>query len=153
MTGRDGRLVLDSISRLGELFREIRYSDKPSECELSTFSFDSSRASDESLRVIDLATKYSLLVETGEQSDRNSERIDRKLQLSRMIAPRWELGINSRGAIVLSGKEINAIFSSNAEADFEKIKKERIERMTAPCFGVAETTSSQPSLFDEIENG
>jgi hypothetical protein len=150
MTGRDGRLVLDSIHRLGELFREIRYSDKPSECELSTFSFDSTRASDESLRIIDLATKYSLLVETSEQSDRNSERIDRKLQISRMIAPRWELGINSRGAIVLSGKEVDAIFSGNADSDFEEIKKQRIRRMTGPCFGAAPRVRNQPSLFDEV---
>jgi hypothetical protein len=94
MSGSDGRLVLDSVHRLGELFREIQYSDKPSECELTTFSFDASKASDEAIRIIQLAINYSLLVEVSKQSDRNSQRIDRKLQISRMIAPRWELGIN-----------------------------------------------------------
>ena len=38
--GKDGKFVQDAIGRLGTLFRSIRYSDKPSECSLSTFSYE-----------------------------------------------------------------------------------------------------------------
>lgn len=153
MTGSDGRLVLDSMHRLGELFREIQYSDKPSECELTTFSFDSSQASEEATRIIQLAINYSLLIEVSKQSDRNSQRIDRKLQISRMIAPRWELGINSRGAISLSSKEIDAIFTGLGQTAFASVLKDRVSRMTAPCFGTVNESMDQQTLFKGLLDG
>jgi hypothetical protein len=40
MAGEDGKRVQDSIARLATLFREIRFSHKPSECSAVTFSYD-----------------------------------------------------------------------------------------------------------------
>ena len=137
MSGADGKILQDSIGRLGELFRSIRFSHKPTECSLVTFSCDLSRVSEESRRVIDLAQKWSLLVDVGVQRDRNSARVDVKLQLNRMLAPRWDLTISRRGVLPLPEDDVNAIFDINHAANFDRMLADRIARMTAPAFGHA----------------
>jgi hypothetical protein len=91
MIGRDGQHAMDAINRLGTLFRGIRFSDKPSECSCSTFSSDIAKCTNLTRYYLDLCVKWSLLLHVGKQRDRNSERIDEKYQLNRMLAPRWDV--------------------------------------------------------------
>ena len=135
MIGRDGQLVIDSINRLGTLFRGIRFSEKPSECSCSTFSADVSRSSEASRRVLDLAEKWSLLIDVGGQRDRNTDRIDGKYQLNRMLAPRWDLSIYRRGVLALTPEELNAVFDAEYVNTFDSLAETRIARMSAPFFG------------------
>ena len=137
--GKDGKLVQDAINRLGTVFRSVRYSDKPSECSLSTFSCDPAAATAETRRLIALAEKWSLLVDVGVQPDRNSERIDRKLQINRMLAPRWDISSSRRGALVISGDDLNAVFDPAFTHKFEDRLKIRVGRMTAPFFAAGST--------------
>ena len=145
MTGKDGKSLQDGISRLGTLFRSVRYSDKPSECSLSTFSYEPASVSEETLRLIKLAEQCSLLVNVGVQRDRNSERVDMKYQLNRMLASRWDISPARRGALAMSGDDVNAIFDSEYTDQFDGRLKSRIERMTAPFFGIKPTTRSKTS--------
>lgn len=138
MTGNDGKLVQDAVNRLCTLFRSIRYSHKPSECSLSTFSYEQASVSDETQRLIDLAEKWLLLVYVGGQSDRNSERVDMKFQLGRMLAPKWDISFSRRGALVVSGDDLNAVFDPTFTSQFEDKLKARIDRMTAPFFGTTQ---------------
>jgi hypothetical protein len=135
-TGENGELVRASINRLAELFRDIRFSDKPSECSICTFSVDESLISKTAREVIKAAENWSLLVdiESG-QRDRNSNRVDAKYQINRMLAPRWDLPIYRRGAVSLNSEEVNSIFDPADTGKFDKLSGERIERMTAPFFG------------------
>jgi hypothetical protein len=133
--GGDGPLLQDSISRLGELFRSIRFSDKPVECSCSTFSCDGTRISEEAFRLLDLAQQWSLLINVGGQKDRNSKRVDLKLQLNPMLCPRYDLSIARRGVIPLRPEEVNAIFDPEYTSVLPKFIKARVERMTAPFFG------------------
>ena len=133
--GREGKQIHDAINRLGTLFRGIRYSHKPSECSLSAFSYDASSVSEESRRLIDLAQDWSLLVSVGSQRDRNSTRVDVKLQFNRMLAPLFDLPVSRRGVLSLSGAEVNAIFDPQHTQEFEECQRLRIDRMTAPYFG------------------
>jgi hypothetical protein len=135
MIGRDGQLVMDAINRLSTLFRGIRFSEKPSECSCSSFSVDPSRSSEKARRILDLAEKWSLVIDVGAQSDRNTDRIDRKYQLNRMLAPRWNLSIYRRGVIALTAKEINSIFDPDHAKEFDQLFEARIDRMRAPFFG------------------
>ena len=134
MAGSDGKRIQDSISRLATLFREIRFSNKPSECSVSAFSYDRAKASDEARRVIDNALNWSLLVEVRDQRDRNSMRVDQKLQLNRMLAPRWDLPIYRRGVLALSQDEVNAIFDDDHAEEFDALVQKRVDRMMAPPF-------------------
>ena len=133
--GKDGPIVMEGINRLAELFREIRFSDKPPECSLCTFSYDKSKCSEQAQRIIETAENYSLLTSFGGRKDRNSMRVDMKYQINSMLAPRWDLPVARRSVIALNPREVNAIFDPNHRSEFEELKKIRRERMTAPFFG------------------
>jgi hypothetical protein len=133
--GEDARHVRESLERLGVLMQRIRFSDKPSECSLTTFSFDDTKISAQSKRIIDLAKKELFLVDVGSQKDRNTGAPHAKIQIHRMLAPRWDLPIYRRGAIALQPEEVNAIFDARDKADFEVVLENRLTRMEAPYFG------------------
>lgn len=135
MIGREGQQVMDGMNRLGTLFRGIRFSEKPSECSCSSFSADVSRCSETARRILDLAEKWSLVIDVGGQPDRNTDRIDRKYQLNRMLAPRWDLSIYRRGVIALTAKEVNAVFDPEHAKEFDDLAEARLARMRAPFFG------------------
>src|SRR5437870_13188279 len=59
--GEQGGHVQTAIHRLANLFREIRFSDKPAECSLSTFSTNSAEVSEKARGVLELAENWSLL--------------------------------------------------------------------------------------------
>lgn len=60
--GRFGNLVQRSVRNLCNLFRAIRFSDKPVESSLCTFAVDLLSLSEEAKQVIQLAEQYSLLL-------------------------------------------------------------------------------------------
>lgn len=156
MMGRDGQLVMDSINRLGTLFRGIRFAEKPAECSCVTFSADISQSTKVSRHTLDVAQKWSLLLDVGGQRDRNTDRIDAKFQLNPMLAPRWDLPIYRRGVLALTADELNAIFDPAFSAEFEKLAGTRIARMSAPLFGDRSRNSEAnppqtASLFGEDE--
>lgn len=142
LIGRDGRFVMDSIERLGTLYRGIRFSRKPSECSCSTFSADLSRCSTDAVRILKLAENWSLIIEVGGQRDRNTERIDAKFQINPMLAPQWDLSIYRRGAVALTPEEVNAVFDPEHSTEFKSLADKRIERMMPPFFGRRAPTQS-----------
>jgi hypothetical protein len=136
MPGDDGAAIRASIRRLATLFREIRYSDKPSEKSLCTFSADMTKASPEAQRIVSLAEKWSLLLRVTEgQKDKNTFRIDEKLFINPMLAPKWDLPVSRGGALALPTKEVNAIFDEQFSETFEILQSARVSAMTAPLFG------------------
>lgn len=151
MTGRDGQNIQDAINRLGTLLRSIRFSDKPAECSCSAFSCDLSRVSAEARKYVDLAQKWSLLIDVGDQYDRNTKRRDLKFQLNRMLAPRWGIAFYRRGVLALSPEEVNAIFDPAQAGRFDEVLRLRVDRMTAPFFG-RKPTSSPPKSQKKSQN-
>jgi hypothetical protein len=148
--GPEGAAVQQCINRLATLFRGIRFSDKPSECSICTFSACLDSVSKEAKTNIELAENYSLLVKISKgQRDRNSGRIDSKYQINPMLSPLWDLPISRRGAIALSPAEIDAIFGEGGSKAFTSLLNTRLARMTAPTFGKKTKTSSaqEPDLF------
>lgn len=133
IAGSDGKLIRDSIERLATFFKEVRFSDKPSECSLVAFSVDLTKVSVETERIIDLAEKWSLLINIeGGQYDKNSSRKDAKYQLNPMLAPRWDLPIARRGAISLSHNIVDSIFDTSKTNKFEQLLKDRTKLMFFP---------------------
>lgn len=131
--GEDGRILQESIIRLAELFRTIRFSAKPVECSLCSFSTDSTKLTEDAKKFIVLAEKYSLLIGFGEgQKDKNSMRVDAKYQLNSMLAPRWDLPIYRRGVIPLEVDLANAIFDPSKAESFQKLLAARIAGMSPP---------------------
>lgn len=143
----EGKKIQESISRLGLFFKKMRYSDKPVECSLNTFSYDPNKISEESSKIIKFAQRWSLLIEVGTQKDRNTSAIHPQIQLNRILSPRWDLPIARRGTIALQPDEINAIFDSSLACNFDDVLKVRVNRMNAPLFGKPPSAPKQPTLF------
>jgi hypothetical protein len=149
-SGIYGKFIRDGVERLAMLFREVRFSDKPSEKSLLSFSADFSKVSEDTRKVIDLAEQWSLLIYVGEQRNRNTKRMDAKYQLNSMLSPRWDLPIYRGGTIDLSIEEVNAIFDHTCHEQYEEIVKSRKGRMNAPFRSIKSRRKAlehQPSLF------
>ena len=130
------KVLSDCVARIATLLRTIRFSDKPSECSLSSFSLNFSIASAEAAKIIELAEKHSLIIKIDRgRKNKNSKEINALYQINRMLAPLWELPINRRGTLELSPKMVEAIFAKNPEIVFEKIVSEIEEKLNAPGFG------------------
>jgi hypothetical protein len=129
----EGEHVRDGVKRIADLIRDIRFSDKPSECSLCAFSTDMTSVTTDARRILESAVQWSLLVGVeGGQRDKNRASVDYKYQISRMLAPRWDLPISRRGTLALTAREVNAIFDPGRVEEFKKIRNERVSRMNAP---------------------
>jgi len=142
--GPVGTEVRDAMTKLGQLLRDLRFSDKPSESSLSSFSVDLLGAQEPARENLANAENWSMLIKiAGGQHDRNEGRVDDKYQVHPMLAPRWDLPVARRGAIALSGDEVNAIFGTNSGDAFERVIKRRLSPMLAPMFSEADENGSR----------
>ncbi|PII37952.1 hypothetical protein T190_28390 [Sinorhizobium meliloti CCBAU 01290] len=97
--GPDGIVIQAAVERLANIFRINRFSDKPVEISLCSFSVSEREVSDEARRVLGLAEARAFLHRIpGGQKERNSEDVTAKFQLSPMLAPRWDLPLSRRGS-------------------------------------------------------
>jgi len=138
--------VQEGIKNLCELFSDIRYSDKPSECSLCAFSTEIHQCSDNAKSVIDLAEKLSLLIRQPGRKNKNKARTSDCFQINPMLAPKWRLPISIRGVIELNPDEANSIFDRDYWKDFESTKTKRTSRMNAPTFGTNSHSEEQLQL-------
>jgi hypothetical protein len=151
--GEDGAFLQESISRLAELFRVIRFSSKPVECSICSMSLDFATASTQSKKYLDLAVKYSLLIEiSGGQRDRNSMRVDVKYQLNSILSPIWDLPISRRGVLPLQTDLVDSIFDPDKCSGFQELLKLRTAGMNPPFerklkTGMPNQNSTQSDLF------
>jgi len=147
LSGPLGSSLQQAISNLAELFKDIRFSDKPSECSLCTFSVSWHECSETAKEIIQAAEHSSLLISLTEGAiDKNSNRLNKRYQISSMLAPRWDIPISKRGDITLSPEEVEAIFVSANADEFKKIKSKRLERMLAPFDEKTTKPSNEPTL-------
>ena len=131
--GGDGDHVQAAILRLGDLFRRLRYSDKPVESSLASFSTDPTSCSDRAREIIELAAQWALLVRVYKgEKDRNTGFIRSKYHLNRLLSPRWDLPTARRGTIALTGEEVNAIFDPEHADTFAGVLSRRLGRMNVP---------------------
>lgn len=152
--GGDGKNVRDSISRLATLFREIRFSDKPAEVSLITFSVDISKVTEKARNIIELAEKWSLIVRVpGGQKGKRLKRVDPKYQLNCTAAPRWDLSVARRGTLALNPDEVSSIFDPDCSDEFDALLKERIDRMTAPSFGKKKVENEKKKIENNSQKG
>lgn len=149
--GVRGEFVQNAVARLGEFFRHLRFSRKPSESSLASFSTDLSKCSIQAREIVHLAERSALLIEVDRgQRERNSGMAEPKFHLNRLLSPRWDLPVARRGAVRLSSDEVNAIFDPDMANQFESILNVRLARMNPP-FGHPRSTKSD--LQGELELG
>lgn len=123
-----------AVQALAEFFSAVRFSLKPAECDLSTFTIPTNAGTAAARSVLEHAENWSYLVriESG-GSDRNDiHAVDDKYQLSPMLAPRWEVSEYRRGAISLNEPLFNAIFDPSKRDSLEKLFNDRLKGMQEP---------------------
>lgn len=132
--GSIGRDCEEAIRRFGNLLREVRLSDKPSEVSVSTFSSNLSGATPASLEILDRCVRHGMLVEVPEgRASRNNGPQHRRFQLHPMIAPSFGVSTAKRGDLTLSGREVASIFDPQvSEERYLAMVRRRLAPMTAP---------------------
>lgn len=134
------------VDRLAALFREIRFSDKPPECSLITFSVAESSLPSGIGDLLAEAQQWSLIIRIrGGQKDKNSFRVDSKFQLNSMLCPLWDLSVSRRGALSLSAAELSAMFNTVTDYEYVGLKRARLRRMNAP-FGIEPAAGSPDQM-------
>lgn len=114
--GQQGEECEIAIRRLGQYMHSIRYADKPSEIDISTFSTSLTHVSPDALAVLERCVSHGLLIEVkGGRSGRNHGTRHRKFQLHPMLTPLWGLRPGRRGNATLERATVEAIFSPKVE--------------------------------------
>lgn len=145
--GSDGVIMRECISKLANFFREFKYSDKPSEKTLISFSYVDSEISAEARKFIDMAEKWSQIIELDSgHKDRNSKKIRKKYRLNKMLCPRWELSISSGGTIQFSPEEIEVIFTNVRDHRYNIVMSRRLQKLNFPFNTIKKST---PDLFND----
>jgi hypothetical protein len=145
--GQVGDDTQRAIRRLGDLFRDMRFSDKPVEVGCSTFITDRQGLSRGAVIVLDSAISHNLILEVPNgRREKNTGVLQHKYQLNPMLAPLFDLSLARRGQASLSAVELNAIFDSSvSDSAFGAVKERLLARMSAP-FRVE--SLSQGKLFE-----
>lgn len=145
--GQTGTDCDRAIRRFASLLQDIRYSDKPSEVNVTSFSSSFEGADPRATQVVEECVKHRLLLEVaGGRQARNRGSVHRKYQLHPMLAPFFGLGLGRRGDLSLSGYEVSTVFSPDSDdARFRKFAKERVAPMLAPF-----SVSDEGFLFDGV---
>ena len=147
--GDDGLQIQAAVDRLANIMRINRFSDKPVEVSLSTFTLNESDLDTEARRILKLTEDRAFIHRIpGGQRDRNSEEIDSKFQISPMLAPRWDLPLVRRGAIPLNAAEANAIFCSGYRESYDSLVRSFNSRVNFPFKGAPEGSENQLGLFE-----
>lgn len=145
--GDHSEAVHRGVERVANLFRNVRFSDKPAECSLIAFSFSEVDASVLAKQVIEHAAANSLLIRVLEGGkDRNDKGVHAKYQINPMLCPRYDLPLSRRGTMALTSDEIDAIFADPEPIRFEQVAAARLERMNAPFRRRSKVSVGQTNL-------
>lgn len=140
-----GRQVTNSLNRIGRFLQEIKYSDIPPECSISSFALDKTNLDNKASQVLSYLENYSYIIPGEQRRDKNSNSLLDVYQINGLIGFQWELSTSIRGIIQLTRDETAAIFSDTHSEKFEHLLRQRLKKYNAP-FDTAEDTLSQ-NLF------
>lgn len=125
--------VRDSIESVAVLFRTVRYSDSPSECDLCAFSVPLETLTADSRRTLQVAENWSYLIRIKEgRRNKNNNQVDALYQLGPMLAPRWEVSEHRRGSMELPTELANAMFDPARRPSLAALMKKRVSRLFTP---------------------
>lgn len=135
------------VERLGAFLRTARYALKIPEVSPLTVSFSDSDLNPNARVALRYALNYSFLFESYKgRPDRNSDKLNRKIQINPMLSPRWGLPTGRRGDINLSPEIVNAIFDIEMANEFKTVLNLVTNRWNSLTAG-AQGAEMQERLF------
>lgn len=136
-----------ATNRFASVLRAARYALRIPEVSPLAVSFLDDDLSDESREVLQYAIHYSFIFENKNgRRDRNTQRLNRKVQLNPMMAPVWGLPLGRRGDLKLTRQMLNYIFEPALGEDFEKALRE-LDRTWNNPFRTRSARQPQKELF------
>lgn len=143
--GDNGNKIKDCIERLCDYLRELRFSDIPPECSISTFSINLKVIPKEISDIIEYLEKYTYItkINTGRR-DKNLNNRNQTYQINGLLAFEWELSLVRRGVVSFDSQETMFIFLPEDDSDYKKKRNQRLSRYNAPF----SFKTNLPSLFD-----
>lgn len=118
--GNQSEQARNAVARLASILRTARYSLNIPEVSPLAVSFSEADLTDDSKRTLHSAMHYSFIFEISDgRPDRNSQKLNKKIQLNPLLSPRWGLPIARRGDISLSRELLNAVFDPRHQDEFE----------------------------------
>jgi len=142
-SGEDGKLMSSSINRIGQYMQEIRFSNIPPECSLSSFSIKIIDIDESIAKILSFLEQYSYLINVNAARDKNSNTQRVTYQINGLLAPLWELPIYRRGILHLTTEEVSVIFKTNSDSEYTKVKNSRLSTYNAPF-----KNTNNPTLFE-----
>lgn len=120
----------ESVEALAVLFRTIRYSDKPSECDLCTFAVDEEKLTRNAKEVLQASENWSYLIKVplGHKGKTHRD-LGGKYQLGPMLAPRWGVSVHRRGTLQLQADLASAILDHEKKDDLRAFFLKRVSGM------------------------
>jgi hypothetical protein len=111
-----GNLVRSGVENVATLFRAIRYSDSPSECDLCCFRVDTERLTPNSQFMLQTAENWSFFIKSPLASaSKNNQRVMTKYQINPMLVARWGISESRRGSIDLALELAEALLSGSRD--------------------------------------
>ncbi|NHM06542.1 hypothetical protein G4D82_04860 [Flavobacterium sp. CYK-4] len=144
--GDQGSMAKNSIERLCDYLRELRFADVPPECSISTFSIKSKFVPTEISNIINFLEQYSYIIEVAERRDKNTHSRYDTYQLNGLLAVEWELSLSRRGIIDLNFTTMKSIFIPEDASEFSVMMNAEKIKYNAPF-----NTNTSPTLFDIFE--
>jgi hypothetical protein len=118
--GSQSESAREAVNRLAQVLRTARYAINIPEVSPLAISFYDGDLTSNARQTLNSALNYSFVFEIHEgRPDRNSERLNRKIQLTPLLSPRWGLPISRRGDLGLSRELINSIFDTARIKEFD----------------------------------
>jgi hypothetical protein len=136
-----------AVKRLATLLRTARYSLNIPESAPLAVSFSDESLSQKARDVLAAALNFSLLFEAKSgRPDRNSYRVNRKVQLNPLLSPLWGLPIGTRGDLSLSPELALVILDPDYATEFDVTLRTLRHKWNNP-FSHTKAGVEQKSLF------
>lgn len=141
--GETGNNTKECIERLCDYLRELRFSDIPPECSISTFSIKSKQLPPEIFSVLAFLEQYSYIIKVSSRRDKNANSRNITYQINGLLAAQWELSLSRRGIVDFDSNNIKAIFSPIDDNEFKTMLSSELIKYNAPF-----KVNHSPTLFD-----
>jgi hypothetical protein len=146
--GSQAEQAREAIVRLASILRTARYALNIPEKSPLAVTFFEGDLSENAKSTLNSALNYSLVFEMSDgRPDRNSQRLNRKIQLNPLLSPRWGLPISVGGDIPLNRDLVNAVFDLQDKKAFDFLLKGLEIRWNNPFRHITTDPQQQIELF------
>lgn len=122
-----------SIESICNFLRELRFSDLPPECSISTFEIKNLDFNPGLKKIITFLEQYSYIIrEDYGRRDKNSNARNDMYQINGLLACWWELSISRRGIVKLSNNQLENIFYNNKSEELKVMITNELLKYNVP---------------------